>query len=70
MKVRIPLVLGDNGHWGASAWGPGGEESMMWDVSYDMVESTHVRTFWIEVELPEPETPVVGGVLKEADDDA
>ena len=62
MRIRIPVVIGDKGHWAAIGWSGSNDAASQ---AIDMLDpaSDRYRVVYVEAEVPEYEEPIVQGVV-------
>lgn len=73
MKVRIALVVNENGHYNAVGWSgsdkdPVGDEVMMGTCVDGLEEFGHEARYWVEVEVERPVVKVVEGQVEEVEE--
>lgn len=66
MKVRIAVAINENGGWAASAGMFGCSDIEVQAAVNERVSddgTLHTDMYWVEVELPLPQVPVVQGTI-------
>lgn len=64
VKIKIAVAVDPQGNWNASGWKVHGrqpEDREFLSCALEGLDSSEESTFWVEVELPVPETQTVKG---------
>lgn len=60
VKVKIAVAVDPDGDWNANGWSSADDDIMMMDLVVDTLKDGEAR-YWVEAELPVPETQSVQG---------
>lgn len=65
VKVKIAVVIDDEGNWTANGWNDGEKECM--GICLDIIDiiDGDVQRFWVEAELPIPKIKTFSGTVEE-----
>lgn len=68
VKVRIAVVVGNKGEWNSYGWYKDGSDDIeKMNMAIEGAEFDGERRFWLEADLPLPETPTVKAKVQEAE---